>query len=141
MQPPNVTCAGLKRLVGLSVPNNRLESFPPALCSLPGIIVLDLSGNRLRALPDMITTLTSLKSLRISSNDIVAVPAGLTALSALVGFSTRENPVSEGVEQPHARSREDVLKLLRELLARGADATAAAAACEHPLLCSMVHAS
>ena len=110
--------------MGLSAPNNRLTSFPPALCSLPAISVLDLSSNLLRALPDALTHLTSLKSLRISSNDICAVPPGLAAIQALVALSTRDNPVSQGVAQPHARCREDVLALIRELLSRSTDAGA-----------------
>lgn len=92
--------------------------------------VLDLSGNRLVTLPDDLTNLTSLKSLRISSNNLVAVPPGLKALQDLANLSIRANPVSDGVAEPHARSRADVLKLLRELKGRAQNGAVAAAAGE-----------
>jgi Leucine-rich repeat (LRR) protein len=129
--------AELKSLASLSLRNNHISAYPPALCTLPGLLNLDLDGNHLSNLPPELTNVTSLQSLSICNNALVALPVGLNSLDALASLSTRGNPVSDSVREPNGNSPADVLRLLQELYARSWDATesdTAGALLRHSLL-------
>jgi Leucine-rich repeat (LRR) protein len=107
--------AGLARLYCLSAPTNSLALLPDALCTLNKLEVLDVSHNHISCLPTAITHLTALKSIRISENRITSLPSGMADMSALSSVAIRNNPISAGIEDGIAQTREDVISLIAEL--------------------------
>ncbi|KAI0408003.1 RAM signaling pathway protein [Xylaria palmicola] len=67
----------------LNVRNNRIETFPLALCDLKSLEILDLGRNKIRVLPKEIARLTCLKVLAVQKNLIEELPLCLADMGSL----------------------------------------------------------
>lgn len=60
--------------------DNRLEDLPPALFTLPALVILDVSNNKLRALPDIMWNAPCLRDLNAALNHLKDLPGGLVSI-------------------------------------------------------------
>ncbi len=82
----------LSALEWLSLANNRLQSLPESLCSLPNLRHLDVSQNALVALPERMNSLKHLEYLDVRENTLASLPGSLLELPHLRHFAADGNP-------------------------------------------------
>ena len=76
----------------LSLANNRLDSLPAELGSLPQLRELDVSHNQLEVLPPELGNPSSvIETLSLSHNRLKELPMELSALSCLTSLSVASN--------------------------------------------------
>jgi hypothetical protein len=66
------------RAIGLDLAGMGLDTIPPDIGKLAGLIDIDLSRNHLRRLPQAFEELTDLETLRLGDNEFDSLPDGFT---------------------------------------------------------------
>lgn len=88
---PDNVLASLTALKTLDLSHNRLQSFPPSLCSLKHLDFLNLSHNQLHSLPEDNLNQLSALELNLSSNSLPRLPVALSMCKRLKVLRVEEN--------------------------------------------------
>jgi len=74
--------------------NNKLDTFPLALCSAKNLVKIHLEHNAVTAIPDEIKGLVSLKKLYLQGNQIQALPTTIGSLTSLEVLNVADNALT-----------------------------------------------
>jgi hypothetical protein len=97
-QIKHVPANGLPPLVRwLILTDNRIESLPESIGSLPQLQKLMLAGNRLTALPESIANCRNLELIRIAANRLESLPLWLLELPKLAWLAYSGNPCQPAI--------------------------------------------